>query len=574
MDNNLKKLNVIGIIIAIVATLLIGLFIGLIVSGGDKTLNSIIQNSQGKQAREVVDVKFDLVNDKSAYLNIYGNDKDGNQVWSYKTKEQENPGQNISIERIGVMGDKVIINEMGTLIALNKQTGEKVWENSEYGGVMSKYTNDENGNLFFTGYSIPNLFVIDSNGKTLKNIKQFKNNLSNASEIKIADGKLTLTFPQKVEVGGESQEYNAIITSDVESLINTDESKTTVKTMKPSFHVDINNIVLSQDGEVIFYMKSDSQLGKKYGASYQVAANVKRIYMAEWGNGGYFDLIIVGENNSTKIINGRELIDENKIEPKSLNIKADFIVTVSEFDANDYAIVDKDGKLYFKGKNEIIEDSNQNSSNNTAQTTNNTSNSTNNTSDNKYNEAVSEIKKCFLDENWVRDNVMMKVDTFNNSITPQGKVSFIKVVNTNYPPMFIVENYADAISSSQTFIVYYKDGKVVVNPMAVLHISHSAVSVDPNNAVVSVGYMHMGYMDREVYDIKDGNKKLIVKLSANPETSSAGETNQKYFKNAGDNQTISISEEEYNKEQKKLEKYKFVNIGTELNKANVEAFVK
>ena len=61
MDNNIKKLNVIGIIIAIVATLLIGLFIGLIVSGGDKTLNSIIQNSQGKQAREVVDVKFDLV---------------------------------------------------------------------------------------------------------------------------------------------------------------------------------------------------------------------------------------------------------------------------------------------------------------------------------------------------------------------------------------------------------------------------------------------------------------------------------------------------------------------------------
>ncbi len=228
-------------------------------------------------------------------------------------------------------------------------------------------------------------------------------------------------------------------------------------------------------------------------------------------------------------------------------------------DSTDSTSNSNDGAKNSESNNNNKENNNSNSENTTVSTGNA-----------KYDEAVNAIKKCFLDDNWVRNNVMMKKSVFGEAVTGPRQVSFMKVVNTNYPPMFVVEDVAQSSISSQAFIVSYQNGKVVVNAMPVLHTGHSGIGVDPNKAMLCVSYMHMGYGSDEMYDIKNGNAVSKLKINANPDVNSSTGEDYTYFRDNGK----SISKAEYDKLSKEFQKYKFLNIGTELNKANIEAYVK
>ena len=190
-----------------------------------------------------------------------------------------------------------------------------------------------------------------------------------------------------------------------------------------------------------------------------------------------------------------------------------------------------------------------------------------------YNIAVTEIKKCLKDGSWIANNVMMKSSVFNEPIKGKRKVTFMKVVNGNYSPMFVIQDYAEEDLSSQLFIVTYQNGKVVVNEMQKQHISHGGSNVDPNKAVIGTGFIHMGYYSDATYSIKSGKPELLVCTGKDPIDTYSEK--YKFYKQIGNGERVDITEQEYNKiQEEEKNKYKFYPVGTELTDANVDEYVK
>ena len=193
--------------------------------------------------------------------------------------------------------------------------------------------------------------------------------------------------------------------------------------------------------------------------------------------------------------------------------------------------------------------------------------------------AIEEIKKCLKDKKWVQENVMMKQSCFENvPIQYEQKLTFMTVLGGKYSPMVIVQAYSEKDTSNQAFIVSYQDGNVQSNPITehALHNSHAAVSVDPNNAMAVVNYMHMGYFYNTLYELKNGESKEIRTVGGESKLDENGnEVPFKYFRRIDNsNNTADISEEEYNKLSAEFKKYKFYPIGTDVTDDNIDLYIK
>lgn len=149
---------------------------------------------QEKNENSVVNVDINVVDREEQYIIITAYDKDNKEVWKYETEKQLNE-QFSDLEKIGIFENKVYINEFGTIHVLDKQTGKTVWKNSEYKGCASQFDFGLDGTLYLTAFNGPDLFIVDSNGKTLKKYTEFRKlgmlgdfNLNNANE------ELVLTY--------------------------------------------------------------------------------------------------------------------------------------------------------------------------------------------------------------------------------------------------------------------------------------------------------------------------------------------------------------------------------------------
>lgn len=149
-------------------------------SAKQNTTDSNKSNSTQQNTTKDTEVKgsVESVNFQVGHIegNIYGilhaYDKNGNEIWKYTTRnyldaQYERVEYLDSIESDG----KVYINEAGTIIAFNKQTGKIIWKNSDFGGAGSIYTLGENDSIYISGSDGPDLCVIDKNGKTIKKIQ-------------------------------------------------------------------------------------------------------------------------------------------------------------------------------------------------------------------------------------------------------------------------------------------------------------------------------------------------------------------------------------------------------------------
>lgn len=126
----------------------------------------------------------------------------------------------------------------------------------------------------------------------------------------------------------------------------------------------------------------------------------------------------------------------------------------------------------------------------------NTKSVDNKNENNSEQKEVVAIKKALKDNNWLAENVMMKESCFVDvPIMGKQKLTFMRVVESDYKPMIIIEAYSEDDISVQDFMVYYKDGKVISKPLTsgALHTGHAGIGVDPNNAKMLYNYMHMGY---------------------------------------------------------------------------------
>lgn len=121
---------------------------------------------------------------------ITGMDRDGNAVWAYETDGYEMT-ELTRIEEIALGETAYYFNEGGTITALDRETGDVLWRNDEFGGASIHSVVADNGTLYLCGYYGPDFFAVDKNGTTLKQIASFDDDYFWADDIALesdADG--------------------------------------------------------------------------------------------------------------------------------------------------------------------------------------------------------------------------------------------------------------------------------------------------------------------------------------------------------------------------------------------------
>lgn len=121
---------------------------------------------------EVVRIQFELQqeNEMQSYAQITGFDEQNRVIWSYTTPKFENT----DLPRISDIGP----NQSGyyfvqdrAVVALDAQTGEKLWENRDFGGSGTGYDFDDNA-IYLCGQLGPDFYAISYNGETLAKVEQ------------------------------------------------------------------------------------------------------------------------------------------------------------------------------------------------------------------------------------------------------------------------------------------------------------------------------------------------------------------------------------------------------------------
>lgn len=128
----------------------------------------------------------DITNLKESAV-ITGYDNAGDELWSYQSGEYD-LAQCAALEVIDISGSTLYFAEAGTVIALNLKDGAILWENDGFNGYPSAHTFDENGTLYLCGFLSPELYVIDTNGKTVHDIATFDSSFFWPYDIVVDDG--------------------------------------------------------------------------------------------------------------------------------------------------------------------------------------------------------------------------------------------------------------------------------------------------------------------------------------------------------------------------------------------------
>lgn len=215
--------------------------------------------------------------------------------------------------------------------------------------------------------------------------------------------------------------------------------------------------------------------------------------------------------------------------------------------------------------------------NNTASNSSNPINEANN-----YNIAVSEIKKCLKDVNWLKQNIYITEDEMisdNTNISDQ-QINFI-VCKSNTKPIIVVETSSDNNLSIKIDLVTYENNKVKVERIGEGHNSHVGYYIDANKCVVRTEYMHMGTCETILHSIVDGKINLLGSYGYYEENISNTDDNLelKYTYYIGFDTNFNngkeVSEDEYEKYKKNLneEQYNFVLIATELTSENIDLYI-
>ncbi len=126
--------------------------------------------------------------------------------------------------------------------------------------------------------------------------------------------------------------------------------------------------------------------------------------------------------------------------------------------------------------------------------------------------ALSAIREVLKDEEWVKENLWLQKTCFGDEVgeDPQT-LSFRKVGKDKV----IVETYAyeDTFGIACTLLTY-QDGKVVTygNPSVEqpAHPGHMGFAVVPDDELFVAGYMHMGYYDDTIYQIKENDMEKLI----------------------------------------------------------------
>lgn len=187
------------------------------------------------ETAEVVSIEADHKEDDGyEYTIIYAYDSDYNIVWSYQT-EQYMLADMQRLNDIGLNGDYYYYSEYGKIIALDKNTGTIMWENTSLtsGTKTDLHTFDEYGNLYGFGVIEPEcdltFFAIDINGDLLGTIDQssFIYTYLGAVSLEVYDGQ-AIAVIEDYEYGGTTTFYIDLNTFTCSTESNTVDSSSEI----------------------------------------------------------------------------------------------------------------------------------------------------------------------------------------------------------------------------------------------------------------------------------------------------------------------------------------------------------
>lgn len=128
----------------------------------------------------------------------------GEAVWTYETGTYPAAQLDI-INDIGAYNGGYYLVENGSIRVLNIADGSTRWVNSDFGGSASGSVFDSNGTLYLCGYLGPDLFIVDADGNTIKQIDSLDLDYVWPFQIEYQETQLAITFE-----GTPSGEYEVL----------------------------------------------------------------------------------------------------------------------------------------------------------------------------------------------------------------------------------------------------------------------------------------------------------------------------------------------------------------------------
>lgn len=139
------------------------------------------------------------------YAVITALDADGETVWKLETQHYH-VAQLDSVTEIGMWNDRFYYVEGGTIVALNRETGEMLWENREFRGHPAGKDAClilENGTIVATGFFSPDLAVVDKDGNMLAYLGTYDEDIYWPYEVVMEDDMIVITFEGTPDGSGE-----------------------------------------------------------------------------------------------------------------------------------------------------------------------------------------------------------------------------------------------------------------------------------------------------------------------------------------------------------------------------------
>ena len=148
--------------------------------------------------------------DSEEYAVITALDADGETIWQHET-DCYAVAQLDSVTEIGMWNDRFYYTEGGKIVALNRETGEMLWENEDFSGYPAGKDAClilDDGTIVATGFFSPDLAVVDKDGETLKYLATFDEDIFWPYEVKMEDGMVVITFEHGPD---ESEEFKLTV---------------------------------------------------------------------------------------------------------------------------------------------------------------------------------------------------------------------------------------------------------------------------------------------------------------------------------------------------------------------------
>lgn len=141
------------------------------------------------------------------YAVIVALDENDETVWQLET-QQYDVAQLDSVTEIGLWNDRFYYVEGGKIVALDRESGEKLWENKEFQGRPAGKDAClilEDGTIVVTGYFGPDLTVVDKDGELLAYLDTYDTNIFWPYDVVMDNGVIVITFEGSPYDTGETK---------------------------------------------------------------------------------------------------------------------------------------------------------------------------------------------------------------------------------------------------------------------------------------------------------------------------------------------------------------------------------